>query len=178
MRRELIRSAREYAMNKKIALSVGAVALLSIVGCAVSQLFKNTSVEEKSVQDEEKVSETVKKPSGLQWIVLQEAADGAAVAKRGSLAQVHYEGWLADSDNNRIETKMFDSSVKRGKPFGFHVGVGMVIRGWDEGVEGMKVGEKRRFIIPPHLGYGAQGAGNVIPANATLVFDVTLLNVS
>jgi FKBP-type peptidyl-prolyl cis-trans isomerase len=165
-------------MNKKLALGFGAVALLGIFGCNVSGLFKKESGTVEISKNEDIMSEVVKTASGLQWIVLQAPAEDAVAPKRGSVVQVHYTGWLADAENNPIESKKFDSSVDRGKPFGFRVGVGMVIRGWDEGVEGMKVGEKRRFIIPPHLGYGAQGAGNVIPANATLVFDVTLLNVS
>jgi peptidylprolyl isomerase len=165
-------------MNKKLALSFGAVALLGIFGCNVSGFFKKASVEVSHSKQEDNMSEVVKSPSGLQWIVLEKPSENADSPKQGSVAQVHYTGWLADDNNNPIESKKFDSSVDRGKPFGFRVGVGMVIKGWDEGVAGMKVGEKRRFIIPPHLGYGAQGAGNVIPANATLVFDVTLLNVS
>ncbi|MBI2068233.1 MAG: FKBP-type peptidyl-prolyl cis-trans isomerase [Deltaproteobacteria bacterium] len=104
--------------------------------------------------------------SGLKYIVLKE---GTGVSPQpGQTITVHYTGWLTDG------TK-FDSSVDRGTPFQFQVGMGHVIKGWDEGVLMMKVGEKRKLIIPPQLGYGERGAGGVIPSNATLVFEVELL---
>ena len=93
-----------------------------------------------------------------------------AVATPGKTAVVHYTGWLLDG------TK-FDSSLDRNQPFSFPIGAGQVIKGWDEGVAGMKVGGKRLLIVPPALGYGARGAGNVIPPNATLKFEVQLLDV-
>lgn len=96
--------------------------------------------------------------------------DGAEAAA-GHNVSVHYTGWLTDG------TK-FDSSVDRGRPFEFPLGGGRVIKGWDEGVAGMKIGEKRRLTIPPHMGYGARGAGGVIPPNATLVFEVELLGLN
>ena len=94
-----------------------------------------------------------------------------AEAKDGDLVTVHYTGWLMDG------TK-FDSSVASGRPFPFRLGEGSVIKGWDQGVAGMKVGGKRKLTIPPDLGYGAQGAGGAIPPNATLVFDVELVSVN
>jgi FKBP-type peptidyl-prolyl cis-trans isomerase len=91
-------------------------------------------------------------------------------ATSGQQVDVHYTGWLENG------TK-FDSSLDRGKPFSFRLGGGQVIQGWDQGVAGMKVGGKRKLTIPSHLGYGARGAGGVIPPNATLIFEVELLGV-
>ncbi len=109
-------------------------------------------------------------PSGLQYEDTV-VGDGAQ-AQAGHNVTVHYTGWLY---NNGAQGAKFDSSKDRNDPFVFSLGAGMVIRGWDEGVAGMKVGGKRTLIIPPELGYGARGAGGVIPPNATLKFDVELL---
>jgi FKBP-type peptidyl-prolyl cis-trans isomerase FkpA len=97
--------------------------------------------------------------------------------KSGQNALVHYTGWLYDAAAPENKGKKFDSSVDRNEPFEFPVGGGMVIKGWDEGVAGMKVGGKRRLVIPPDMGYGARGAGGVIPPGATLVFDVELVEI-
>ena len=110
---------------------------------------------------------TVETSSGLKYVELVKG-DGRE-AHVGETAIVHYTGWLTNG------TK-FDSSVDRNKPFSFPVGKGRVIKGWDEGVEGMKIGSKRKLIIPPDLGYGSRGAGRVIPPNATLIFEVELLD--
>ena len=110
-------------------------------------------------------------PSGLQY---EDAIDGTGPsAKAGQHVTVHYTGWLY---NNGVKGAKFDSSKDRQSPFKFDLGAGMVIRGWDEGVQGMKVGGTRLLVIPPQLGYGARGAGGVIPPNATLKFDVELLD--
>jgi FKBP-type peptidyl-prolyl cis-trans isomerase FkpA len=113
--------------------------------------------------------------SGLQY---EDTVPGqGATATAGQDVQVHYTGWLHDESQANGRGRKFDSSKDRGQPFGFSLGAGMVIGGWDEGVQGMKVGGTRVLVIPPHLGYGARGAGGVIPPNATLVFEVELLGV-
>src|ERR1700730_3926468 len=111
-------------------------------------------------------------PSGLKYTD-SKVGDGAT-ATAGHKVSVHYTGWLY---NNGEKGKKFDSSVDRGEPFSFALGAQQVIRGWDEGVAGMKVGGKRTLVIPPELGYGSRGAGGAIPPNATLIFDVELLKV-
>ena len=111
--------------------------------------------------------------SGLQY--LDTTTGDGATAVSGQHVKVHYTGWLFE---NGVQGAKFDSSKDRGDPFAFSLGAGMVIRGWDEGVAGMQVGGARTLIIPPALGYGARGAGGVIPPNATLKFDVELLGLS
>jgi peptidylprolyl isomerase len=111
-------------------------------------------------------------PSGLKIIEVK-PGDGAS-PKTGQTCVMHYTGWLYE---NGAKGKKFDSSVDRGQPFEFKIGQHQVIAGWDEGVATMKVGGKRTLIIPPNLAYGERGAGGVIPANATLLFDVELIAV-
>jgi len=111
-------------------------------------------------------------PSGLKYT--DTTVGTGTEATKGHKVSVHYTGWLY---NNGAKGAKFDSSVDRGEPFSFALGAGQVIRGWDEGVDGMKIGGKRTLIIPPELGYGARGAGGVIPPNATLMFEVELLGV-
>lgn len=117
-------------------------------------------------------SAPVTTPSGLKYIDTQVGSGAEAVS--GKQVTVHYSGWL---DNSGQKGTKFDSSLDRGEPFVFGLGAGQVIKGWDEGVAGMKVGGKRTLMIPSALGYGAYGAGGVIPPNANLIFDVELLNV-
>jgi FKBP-type peptidyl-prolyl cis-trans isomerase FkpA len=112
-------------------------------------------------------------PSGLQY---DDTTPGqGAEARAGRTVRVHYTGWLQDASQPNGRGRKFDSSKDRNDPFEFMLGAGEVIRGWDEGVQGMKVGGTRVLTIPPQLGYGARGAGGVIPPNATLVFEVELL---
>ena len=113
----------------------------------------------------------IKTASGLEYEDTK-PGDGAE-AKAGQTCVMHYTGWLW---NNGAKGAKFDSSVDRGKPFSFPLGMGRVIKGWDEGVASMKIGGARTLLIPPELGYGARGAGGVIPPNATLVFEVELLD--
>ena len=116
---------------------------------------------------------TITTASGLQY---EDTTVGeGAEAKAGQYVTVHYTGWLRNDDGS--QGAKFDSSKDRNDPFQFSLGAGQVIRGWDEGVQGMKVGGTRRLTIPASLGYGARGAGGVIPPNATLIFDVDLLDV-
>jgi len=110
-----------------------------------------------------------KTPDGLEYWDIK-TGDGP-VATSGHMVTVHYTGWLAANGNK------FDSSLDRGQPFQFMLGEGQVIKGWDEGVAGMKIGGKRQLLIPPSLGYGERGAGLAIPPNSTLIFDVELLKV-
>ena len=98
-------------------------------------------------------------------------------AEKGLAVTVHYTGWLYDPNQKDGKGKKFDSSLDRNDPFVFNLGGGQVIRGWDDGVDGMKIHGKRTLIIPPDMGYGSRGAGGVIPPNATLIFDVELLGV-
>jgi peptidylprolyl isomerase len=107
-------------------------------------------------------------PSGLKYT--DDVVGSGPSPEKGKKVTVHYTGTLTDG-------KKFDSSVDRGQPFSFNIGVGQVIKGWDEGVMSMKVGGKRRLVIPPDLGYGSRGAGGAIPPNAELIFDVELLGV-
>jgi peptidylprolyl isomerase len=121
-------------------------------------------------EKQEKLSKMIKTPSGLQY---EDAVLGTGASpKPGQTCVMHYTGWLWE---NAAKGKKFDSSVDRGQPFEFQIGLGMVIRGWDEGVATMKVGGKRTLLIPAALGYGSRGAGGVIPPNATLLFEVELL---
>lgn len=147
-------------MNSKYVIVFVLFGLLApVLGWAQTDNSSPTKVEGKGKSTS----------SGLQYWDLKEGTGTAATT--GKTVSVHYTGWLAK------DGKKFDSSVDRGQPFMFQLGAGQVIKGWDEGVAGMKIGGKRQLRIPPELGYGARGAGGVIPPNATLIFDVELLGV-
>ena len=133
-------------------------------------IFSTTANAEKTAAKKEadnitKLIKTDKKPGK------------GATATKGREVAVHYTGWLYDKAAKDNKGKKFDSSLDRGKPIEFPLGAGMVIDGWEQGIEGMKVGGRRTLIIPPHLGYGSQGAPGAIPPNATLIFDVELMGV-
>jgi FKBP-type peptidyl-prolyl cis-trans isomerase len=139
-----------------------------ISGFIILGIVTMASGQEKNASPTKVAGKPTTTSSGLQYWDIVVGTGATAVA--GKAVKVHYTGWLTDG-------KKFDSSVDRGQPFSFSLGGGQVIKGWDQGVAGMKVGGKRQLRIPPELGYGGRGAGGVIPPNATLVFDVELLDV-
>lgn len=145
--------------------SLGLMLLLAIAGC---QAQSNSSNAKETAQMTANVTELKK----IDTVV----GDGRE-AEIGFNVTVHYTGWLYDASKEDHKGKKFDSSLDRNSPFNFFLGGGQVIQGWDEGVQGMKAGGKRTLIIPSEMGYGARGAGGVIPPNAVLVFDVELLGV-
>ncbi|MBI4132310.1 MAG: FKBP-type peptidyl-prolyl cis-trans isomerase [Candidatus Sungbacteria bacterium] len=154
--------------GKSVLAALAAAVIIAIAGAyyffdyrnktaEVDRPGQNATAQEKSMDQDLKI-ETLKEGTG-------------AGAKSGDTLAVHYTGTLDDG-------RKFDSSLDRGAPFSFRLGDGMVIRGWDQGLLGMKIGEKRRLTIPPELGYGSAGAGDVIPPNATLIFEVEMLGIN
>ncbi len=154
-------------MKRLLLVSCITTPALLLAGCGNSDnVNKNTSTEQKGTK-------RVKTASGLEYIVDEEGS--GASPRKGQQVTVHYTGYLNDKGK---EGAKFDSSVDRKQPFTFTIGVGQVIKGWDEGVISMKIGEKRRLFIPAELGYGSRGAGAVIPPHAALIFDVELISIS
>lgn len=143
-------------------------AMASDTGAKEEGAVAQATIDDRQAQDTSQDPPMTVTPSGLKIIDVQIGTGREAVANTN--VTVHYDGRLEDG-------KEFDSSRRRGQPFQFRLGGGQVIKGWDEGLVGMKEGGKRQLVIPPELGYGRQGAGGVIPPNATLVFDVELLRV-
>ncbi|WP_411194516.1 MULTISPECIES: FKBP-type peptidyl-prolyl cis-trans isomerase [Rhodopseudomonas] len=145
------------------------MAFVLVVACSAVASIAPVSTAMAQSTGKSKIMTTA---SGLK---IEDSQVGTGVSpQKGQICVMHYTGWLYE---NGVKGKKFDSSVDRNEPFEFPIGKGRVIAGWDEGVSTMKVGGKRTLIIPPALGYGARGAGGVIPPNATLMFDVELLDV-
>lgn len=173
-------SKMEADVQKRRIIIIAIVALVAVlaIGYGMQEDDTPSSTAETPSGDEnaavtDTTSETGDAPvvDDVTELVVEDLVEGTGdEAVAGNTVSVHYTGWLTDG------TK-FDSSLDRGQPFQFTLGQGSVIRGWDVGVEGMKVGGTRRLTIPPDMGYGASGAGGVIPPNATLVFEVELLAV-
>ena len=170
---------------REIIVSFGVI-VVCVVVLVVSQFTNQpNAIADRLTQNQPQIAQVIEKPtsntmsdddnkvvttaSGLKYVVINEGT--GAAPKTGQTVVVHYTGTLEDG------TK-FDSSRDRGQPFSFKLGVGQVIKGWDEGLSTMKVGDRRKLTIPPELGYGARGAGGTIPPNATLIFDVELLKIS
>ena len=157
--------------GEAIAANLGEMETPVVAETQIAQAAEDLTVEEEATTDEtaEETEETlVTTDSGLQYEDIVEGT--GAMPQKGQRVTVHYTGTLEDG------TK-FDSSRDRNRPFSFTIGVGQVIKGWDEGVMSMRVGGQRKLVIPPELGYGTRGAGGVIPPNATLLFDVELLRI-
>lgn len=152
--------------NSSTSVQERKVSKNSLLSGGIATPTANATIAQNMANTEENLVTT---DSGLQYVDLQ-AGDGVS-PQAGQTVVVHYTGTLEDG------TK-FDSSHDRNRPFSFKIGVGQVIKGWDEGVASMQVGGRRKLIIPPDLGYGDRGAGGVIPPNATLIFDVELLKIS
>jgi FKBP-type peptidyl-prolyl cis-trans isomerase len=151
-----------------VLIGLAAVIGLTLLVTACAKKKAQEQTPQANAAASSPAGQVITTSSGLQYQILQPGS--GAIAESGKKVSVHYTGWLTDG-------KKFDSSVDRGQPFQFQLGAGQVIKGWDEGVAGMKIGEKRKLTIPSNLGYGPRGAGGAIPPNATLIFDVELLGV-
>jgi peptidylprolyl isomerase len=148
------------------------VSKISITAAMAAMCMAATLACIPTIASAQAAGKTMTTASGLQ--ITDSTVGTGASPKPGQICVMHYTGWLYEDGK---KGKKFDSSVDRNEPFEFPIGQHRVIAGWDEGVATMKVGGKRTLVIPPELGYGARGAGGVIPPNATLIFDVELLNV-
>jgi FKBP-type peptidyl-prolyl cis-trans isomerase FkpA len=158
--------------SSRLFVMYAATAIMAIVPLATGHAATTQDASTSTAQGLSKLDAT---PNGLQQRDVKRGTGAEAVA--GKQVVVHYTGWLYDTSKSDSHGAKFDSSRDRNAPFSFVLGAGRVIKGWDEGVAGMKVGGQRTLVIPPEFGYGARGAGGVIPPNATLIFDVELLDV-
>lgn len=156
-------------------LTTTIVVVLVVLAAMVFFAMRRSPVEAASNTTTVTVPSGPSTPQGLKMTDVKVGSGAEAVP--GKTVVVHYTGWLYDEAAAEHKGQKFDSSRDRGDPFDFPLGAGHVIKGWDQGVAGMKVGGQRTLVIPPEMGYGARGAGGVIPPNATLVFDVELLDV-
>ena len=147
---------------------IKSILAFSIILFNVDLAFAESQISQKEIKLEKNITSLIIKDTVL---------GNGRQAEKGLAVTVHYSGWLYDPNQKDGKGKKFDSSLDRNDPFVFNLGAGQVIRGWDDGVDGMKIHGKRTLIIPPDMGYGSRGAGGVIPPNATLIFDVELLGV-
>src|SRR6185503_9722169 len=175
------RSSAMHAKSLVTSLTM-ALAVIALAGCQPKDKpAEPATTASAPAPAAEPAAEATPAATGTENMPMQKidlAPGSGAEIKSGQNALVHYTGWLYDAAAPENKGKKFDSSVDRNEPFEFPVGGGMVIKGWDEGVVGMKVGGKRRLVIPPDMGYGARGAGGgLIPPGATLVFDVELVEI-
>jgi FKBP-type peptidyl-prolyl cis-trans isomerase len=150
---------------KNISLACMALFIVVIITQSCNQQPKIINTKPWDI----KTTDTITTESGLKYLVVKKS-NNPTKAEKGMMVDVHYTGFLTDG-------KVFDSSIERGNPISFELGTGSVIKGWDEGIALMNIGDKYRLIIPADLGYGANGAGSDIPPHATLLFDVELVNV-
>jgi peptidylprolyl isomerase len=157
---------------KGITLGLAVLMLAAPLASAPQEAKEAAKPKAKTKSAKPKEPKMITTESGLRYVDTQEGT--GATPQRGQNCRVHYTGWLS---NQGQKGQKFDSSVDRGEPLAIPIGVGRVIKGWDEGILSMKVGGKRTLYIPAALGYGARGAGGVIPPNAELIFDVELLGV-
>lgn len=161
--------------KKTVGIIIGCLILVGIVLCIILAGFTAPTIKDTPADMPTEKSALKTTESGIRYQIITPAAETAIQPKTGQQVSVQYTGWLNDNDQ---PGKKFDSSYDRNQPFTFVVGRGQVIKGWDESVLSMKVGEKRRVILPPELAYGSRAVGNIIPANSTLIFDIEVLDVA
>ena len=172
-------SMKSLNKRKTSILLMSSLLLALCAGCKAESAANSTQAVTKiPATTQQTTKESTSMTTTITELVKKDTVIGTGrEAEAGLNVTVHYTGWLYDPSKEDGKGKKFDSSVDRGDPFNFALGAGQVIQGWDQGFAGMKIGGKRTLIIPAEMGYGARGAGGVIPPNATLLFDVELLGV-